>query len=181
MKAGDIVYLPVLLINGQDIANMNFTVSYDAGVALSAGPIVRGNLLGSALFEQNPAERGLMRVGYAQSGGVTGTGQVAAIPFKAVGKPGDRTVVRLAVTTINNSAGSRMPIARVDGEILIVGVGGELPLDCDGDSMVTAADARCALQMSVNLRPANLVMDADADRQVTSNDARLILRKVVGR
>jgi hypothetical protein len=181
VRAGDTVLLPVSLINGADVANMNFTVSYDPGVAVSAGPIVRGNLLGSALFEQNPTERGLMRVGYAQSGGITGTGPVAAIPFKAVGRPGEKTSVRLEVTTINNSAGARLPIAKIDGEILIVGAAGELPLDCDGDAAITAADARCALQMSVNLRPANLVMDADADGQVTSNDARLILRKVVGR
>lgn len=181
VKAGDTVLLPITLLNAKDVANMNFTVSYDASVAVSAGPIVRGNLLGSALFEQNPTERGLMRVGYAQSGGISGSGPVAAIPFKAVGRPGDRTSVRLAVTTINDSAGSRLQIARVDGEILIVGAGGELPLDCDGDAAITAADARCALQMSVNLRPVNLVMDADADRQVTSNDARLILQKAVGR
>jgi hypothetical protein len=173
--------LPVSLINGKDVANMNFTASYDPRVAVSAGPILRGNLLGSAMFEQNPAERGLMRIGYAQTGGITGTGPVAAVPFKAVGKPGDRTAVHLEVTTINDPAGARLQIARIHGEILIVGPDSVLPFDCDGDVAITAADARCALQMSVNLRPVNLVMDADADTQVTSNDARLILQKVVGK
>jgi hypothetical protein len=53
--------------------------------------------------------------------------------------------------------------------------------DCDGDGRLTPLDARCALEMSVQLTPVRLILDIDNSKDVTSRDAALILQKAVGR
>lgn len=50
--------------------------------------------------------------------------------------------------------------------------------DCDGDGSLTAADALCALQVSVGLLNVRRAVDLDQNGTVTSSDARLILQKV---
>lgn len=52
--------------------------------------------------------------------------------------------------------------------------------DCDGDLHLTEVDALCALEMSVQLRPVQLIMDMDNSGDVTSRDAVLILQRAVG-
>src|SRR5262249_46664239 len=115
--AGDIVSVPVWLVNGPDVANMNFTVGYNVNVARPEGDPTKGNLLGDpdTLFSANPKETGLIRLGFARSTGLggTGTGIVAYLPFRAAGKPGDRTPVHLEVQKINNAGGTDLTIARI--------------------------------------------------------------------
>ncbi len=175
--AGDLVVVPVWLINGADVANINFTVGYDGNIAKPEGEPEKGNLLGDALFSANPNEAGLIRLGFAQTKGLSGTGTVATLQFRAVGKPGDRTPLHLGVSTINNPGGAVLPIAKIDGSITIVGPDGLVPCDCDGDGIVTTADAKCALDMSVKLIPERTNMDVDGDGQVTSRDATIILQR----
>ena len=175
--AGDNVLVPVWLVNGADVANINFTVGYDGNVAKPEGDPGKGNLLGEALFSANPKEAGLIRLGFAQSKGLSGTGTVAYLPFRAVGKPGDRTPLHLEVQIINNPGGTALTIAKIDGSITIVGPDGLVPGDCDGDGELTAADAKCALDMSVKLIPEKANMDMDGDGQVTSRDATIILQR----
>ncbi len=175
--AGDSVLVPVWLVNGADVANINFTVAYNAGVATTDGDPGKGNLLGEALFSANPKESGLIRLGFAQSKGLSGTGTVAYLPFKAVGKPGDRTPLHLEVQIINNPGGTLLTIARIDGSITIVGPDGLVPGDFDCDGVLTTVDAKCALDMSVKLIPEKLNMDLDGDGQVTSRDATIILQR----
>jgi len=64
---------------------------------------------------------------------------------------------------------------------VIVGAGGSLPGDSNGNGILDAADAMEALKMSVRLIPVKPAADIDQDGQVTSTDARLILQKVVGK
>lgn len=175
--AGGTVLVPVWLVNAADVANINFTVGYDGNVARPEGEPGKGNLLGEALFSANPTEAGLIRLGFAQSKGLSGTGNVAYLPFRAVGKPGDRTPLHLDVQIINNPGGTLLTIARLDGSITIVGPDGLVPGDCDGDGALTAVDAKCALDMSVELIPEKPNMDMDGDSQVTSRDATIILQR----
>jgi hypothetical protein len=175
--AGETVMVPVWLVNGADIANINFTASHDGNVARLEGEPVKGNLLGEALFSANPKEAGLIRLGFAQSKGLSGTGTVAYLPFRAVGKPGDRTPLRLEVQVINNPGGTVLASDKIDGSITIVGPDGAVPGDCDGDGNLTALDAKCALDMSVKLIPEKKHLDMDGDSQVTSRDATIILQR----
>ena len=129
---------------------------------------------------------------------------MAVIPFRAVGQAGARTALTLRTPITEDSQGRTLPIARVDGAIVIArgaggdgaggdgagggdGTGGGRLPDCNGDGRINTFDADCALQVSVGLRPASLaeaspatllVLDADGNRQVTSGDARLIQQRV---
>lgn len=179
--AGDLVYVPVWLINAVDVANINFSIGHDPNVALPEGELVKGNLLANALFSSNSGEPGWIRVGFAQTSGINGTGTVAYLPFRAVGRPGDRTVLDVQVSTINNPAGAVPAIDRIDGSVLIVGPDGMVPGDCDGDGALTELDALCALQMSVNLIPEQPALDMDGDQQVTSRDSVVILQRAIGK
>jgi len=179
--AGDFVYVPVWLIDGADVANINFTVGYNAGVAVPEGDLIKGSLLANALFSSNSGESGLIRAGFAQTSGINGTGTVAYMPFRAVGKAGDRTDLDVGVSTINNPGGTVLTIDRIDGAILIVGPDGVVPGDCDGDGSLTELDALCALQMSVKLIPERAALDMDTDSQVTSRDSVIILQRAIGK
>lgn len=177
---GELVHVPVWLKDADDVANINFEVHYDAAVARPEGDIVKGNLLGDAIFSVNPREAGRIRVGFAQTSGLGGTGTLAQLPMRAVGKPGQRTPLHLEVTAIDDPGGAPLTIRPIDGSIIIVGPGGRVLGDCDGDAAVTAADAMCALKMSVGNMDEDANMDADEDGVVTSGDARVLLREAVG-
>ena len=49
--------------------------------------------------------------------------------------------------------------------------------DCNGDGVLNAFDADCALEMSVRLRPESPEMDMDGSGTVTSRDARILLQR----
>lgn len=174
---GGLVYVPVWLVHGRDVANINFTVDYDGDVAMPEGELIRGSLLDRALFEFNPAETDLIRIGFAQTTGIYGTGTVTYIPFRAVGRAGDWTELHLEVTTINDPGGTVLAIDRIDGAVYIVGPGGLVPGDCNNDGALTQYDAACALQISVRLRPVIPSLDMDGSGEVTSRDATIILQR----
>lgn len=176
---GELVMVPVWLVKGSGVANMNFDLTYDANVARPEGAIVKGNLLDSALLSTNPNTSGILHAGFAQDVNLNGTGTVAYVPFRAVGQAGDRTTLMPVVTTINSQDGRALSIDRVPGEIVIAGPGETLGGDCDGDGAVTTLDALCALEMSVQLRPARPVMDVDQNGSVTSRDAAVLLQQAL--
>lgn len=180
-KPGEIVNVPVYLLNPDGVANLNVMISYSATVAQAEGKIARGNVLGNALFEANPAEAGQARIGLAGSKPLSDSGILAHIPFKITGKPGDRTELQVTVSTANRVDGSTLNADSITGTILVLDESGGIPGDSDGDKTITAGDALAALKMSVKLLPEKKSADVDGDGKVTSNDARMILQKVVGK
>lgn len=177
VKAGDLVTVPVWLLQGADLASLNFTITYDPKVAVPEGDLIRGNLLGDSLFSANPKESGIIRLGVAGSAGMNGSGTVAYLPFRAVGPPGAFTALHLEVTTVVNSKQAKLPIATVDGALQIIGQEGPLKGDCNGDGVVDARDAQCALDMSTRLIPEDLNLDMNSDGKVDAVDATLILQQ----
>lgn len=180
-KPGEVVRVPVYLLNPGGVANLNTTISYTSSVAAPDGKPLGGNILGAALFEANATEEGIARVGFAGSKPVSDSGILAQITFKAVGKPGDRTILKVGVTTANTTEGKPLTADTIDGEILLVEEDGKIPGDHDGDGVITAGDALSALKMSVKLIDEDRNLDMDKDTKVTSNDARMILLKAVGK
>jgi hypothetical protein len=182
-KTGDTVIVPIWLIQGQGIANLNLNLKYNPAVAKATGTFAKGNLLTQSMFEANTGEGGIVRIGFAQNKDLAGpvTGTLAQISFAATGKPGDSTPLQVEPTTVSNAAGGKPAVAVIHGEIRIVGPDGVVPGDSDRDGKLTARDAQNALKMSVKLIPVDMVCDMDKDGQVTSTDARLILQKVVGK
>jgi fibro-slime domain-containing protein len=192
--SGELVQVPVWLITASNVANMNFELSFSASVAKPEGTSSKGNLLDNSLFSVNSNDSGIIRAGFAGTAGVSGTGTVMTVPFRAVGKPGDRTLINISVTTLNDPTGKVLTIDRIPGEIVILDSKGEIPGstgtpattgippgDCDGDGVLTFLDAVCALEMSVKLQPARLVLDIDKSGDVTSRDATIIAQRVVGK
>jgi hypothetical protein len=184
---GALEYVPVYLLNGANVANMNFNIASNDAVARPEGDLVKGNLLSGALFEFKTSEPNLIRVGFAQQSGIYGTGAVTYVPFRAVGQPGSRTDLCLEVTTINDPGGTVLAIDRIHGYIEIMNPdgsdpggdpeGGVLQGDCVPDGRLDERDATCALQMSVGLRQPLPWMDMDGSGDVTSRDATLILQQ----
>ena len=177
---GEKVTVPVWLKDVSNLANLNFEVRYDPSVAKPAGKLIKGNLLGKAIFSANASEPGRMRMGFAQTSGLAGTGTVAQLPMQAVGESGALTPLTVTVTSIDDPNGATLSIQKIHGSILIVGPDGHVPGDCDGDGKITAADAMCALKMSVGNMQLNIRLDADGDGKVTSGDARVLLKRAVG-
>ncbi len=180
-KPGEIVTVPVYLLNPDGLANLNVTVTYSPAVAVAEGKIARGNVLGNALFETNAGESGQARVGLAGTKPVSDSGILAHIPFRITGHPGDRAELLVAVSTANRVDGTTLSAETITGAILVLDEAGGVPGDSDGDKTLTAGDALAALKMSVKLLPEKKSSDADGDGKVTSNDARVILQKVVGK
>lgn len=179
VTAGELAMVPVWLVNGQGVANMNFDLTYDANVVRPEGTIVKGNLMDIALLSANPNTSGVIHAGFAQDVNLNGTGTIAYIPFRAVGKAGDRTTVMPTVTTINSQVGTALGIDRIPGEIVILEPGENLGGDCDGDGSITTLDALCALEMSVQLRSPLPALDADNNGSVTSRDAAILLQRAL--
>ena len=179
VQVGQTVTVPVWLRQAADVANMNVVVRFDTGVVVPEADLLPGNLLSNSLFTGNANETGIIRLGFAATRGISGTGTIAYLPFRAVGQPGSRAPLRLTVTTANDPQGAQLAIDCVDGEVLIVGPDGLVPGDVDGDGRLTELDALAALQMSVRLIPEQLTLDVDGDQQVTSRDATIILQHAV--
>ncbi len=176
--AGSLVNVPVYLIKGADVANMDFTVSYDANVARSEGDLLKGYLLDNALFESNTGEYGIIRAAFAQNTGVvSGTGPVAYLPFRATGTPGTKTALHLEVPAINDPTGTVLTIDRIDGSIEIISDGNAQPWEACGFRELNLGVALCALQMSVQLIPKNMALDMNKDIQVNSRDAVIIIQR----
>ena len=180
VRAGDTVWVPVMMIKGTDVANINYEITYDASVAVAERGLGRGAFFGNALQQGNTETAGIVRIGAAQTTAENGTNVIAYMKFRAVGQPGAKTALKVTVSKINNPAGTNLTIDRIDGLVQIVGPDGLLPGDCDGKGYLSEADALCALQMSVKLIPERLVVDVDKDGSVTSRDAAVILQRVVG-
>lgn len=180
---GQTVMIPVWLIRGSGVANMNISVNYNPAVARPQGEALQGNLIGSrTAFEVNTKLSKVVKLGLAGRGELEGAdGTLAQIPFVVTGQPGDRTALSVTVTDIGLVNGSAPDVDTINGEIVVVGANEQISGDADGDGVLTAADALNALKMSVELIPVNLVCDLNKDGKVTSTDAKLILQKVVGK
>ena len=135
------------------------------------------------MLEANPNEAGVVRIGFAHTAdlGGAGTGPVAQIPFRATGKPGDKTTLRVRVTNAGSASGPKPTVQTLDGEVVIVGADGVLPGDCNGNGVLDVGDALEALKMSVKLIAIRMAADIDGDGQVTATDARLIRLRVAGK
>jgi hypothetical protein len=181
VKPGQAILAPVEILNPGGLANINVVIDYSAEVVSVSAKPSPGALKQNRLFEANHSESGIVRLGLAGADPLTSSGQMALIPFVAVGQPGTKSKLKVVVTNANSAGGEILTPTVIDGEIEILESGSRDPEDIDDDNEVTAKDALEALKMSVKLIPINSAADVDGDGSVTSNDARLILLRVVGK
>ena len=167
--------MPILLQKAENVGNMNFTLTYNPSIA-EVVRVDRGGLMSGALFQSNPGVPGTIQFGFAATGGVNDSGSVAVVEFRGVGPQGSSTLLTLTTTQADDTAGAPIGISTRFGVLTIEQ---RASGDGDGDGKVTEVDALMALQMSVGLRPENLVLDVDDDGGVTSADARILLKQAV--
>jgi hypothetical protein len=180
VKVGGSVTVPVRILNARNVGNLDFKVTFDPAVVRPQGKALRGNILGDAGMQSNPADRGRVWIAFATAGSINGDGTVVQLPFEAVGRPGDKTVLGLEVTMFNDSADTSS-ITKIPGEIEILTAKGRIPGDLNNNRIIDAGDALDALKMAVRLIPMDLDADMDNDGTVTSADARILLRKALER
>lgn len=180
-RTGETVNVPVWLLNGRNVVDMNFNLTYDAAI-VRAGGVVKGNLLGGADFEANSNQAGVVQFGFVppQGGIQASSGTVANISFTVTGAAGSRTTLGIVPRKATLAGGAPANPAVIVGEILVVGPDGEVPGDANGDGSLNMDDVLMALKMSVGLIPVNLRADMDKDGKVTAADARLIRERVLG-
>jgi hypothetical protein len=184
VRPGETVDVPIYLVKAERVANINVDVGFDAAVVAVDGgdkPVRGGSFLQGALLAANTGAAGVVKVGLATTTGQTGAGSIAWIRFRAKGSPGDVTPVRLDVGTVNDEAGTRLEVVRIEGRVEIIRPEDVPQGDCDGNGRLDEADALCALQMSVRLRPEDRVLDVDGAAGVTSRDAAVILQRALGK
>ena len=175
MENGKEVRIPVMMCNANDLANMDFSVSYDPNV-LRFKDAEKGSLNSNFLFESNEISSGNVKLSFASSKGVSGSGSIAILIFDVVGSNGDSSILTGSVNTADTSSGSPISITIKPGKVT---VGSTTAGDCDGDGLVTSKDALTALQMSVGKIKVDLCYDVTGDGKVSSDDARDILKKAV--
>ena len=175
VAAGEVVNVPVWIIGANNLAGLNFTMRYDPAVAVPAGDVVKGPV-SPQFMRVNPAERGLIRFGFAQGSGIRGTGVLCYIPFRAVGRSGMETDLLLNLQDSKGPDRNVLAMDRMNGCIRIIDPNGRRPGDCEGGPELGVEDALCALEMSVGLRPVGLYMDIDGDGRVLAGDAVIILQ-----
>jgi hypothetical protein len=181
VNAGQEVMVPVEVIGGKGLGNLNVVIEYDRNVGQIRQSSKPGEVLSGRLFESNPQESGVFRFGFAGKEGLATDGILTSLPITAIGKVGDKSALSVTVTSANDADGKSLQSKVVSGEIEIVSTGGAGSGDLNDDGLVDTLDALAALKMSVRLLPDNMAADMDQDGKVTSNDARLIMLKYVGR
>jgi len=175
MQKGKEARIAVMMCNANDLANMDFGISYHPNV-LDFKDAEKGSLNANSLFESNEISSGNIKISFASSKGVSGSGSIAVLIFDVIGSNGDSTILTGSVNTASTSSGSPISINIKSGKFT---VGSSVPGDCDGDGIVTSKDALAALQMSVGKLKVDLCYDVTKDGKVDSSDAREILKKVV--
>lgn len=168
----DTVQVPILLNKAENVGNMDFTLTYDPTV-VQAYKVTKGSLLASGTLASNLEESGVIRFSFTIAAGISGSGSIAIVKFKAVGTGGDSSPLTLSEVLANDATtGIELTIDLVNG---ILTIGKQIAGDGNGDGKITELDALLALKMSVGLLPIDLNMDMNDDAQVTSADARIIL------
>ncbi len=176
MKAGETAPIAIDLLQPSNLGNLNVNIEYDPTVVQVNSIPAAGSAKGNRLFEANHRQPGIVRLGLAGNEGLTADGQLASIPFTAIGPPGSSTVLKVSVTMANDSDGKALSAATLDGAIEIAAAEPPPP---PPPPTYSGKDALDALKMSVQLLAEDLRADLDKDGKVTSNDARLILRAIV--
>lgn len=188
MGQGDTQLVPIILNNAAGLSNINVTVTWDTAVVRALGDPRRGSIVQKALFEADISRPGMAKMGFARGKNLgVQRGVLAYLHFRAVGEPGEHTILNITVTTAADERKQPLNVVVADGCVCIVHPGGVINGDPDMDGRVTALDAWIALMISVgkeaelarrgiDVARAKRVCDVDGATGVTSTDAAEILR-----
>ena len=165
------VLVPVRLEQAEQVGSLGFNINYDPAVA-RAVRVYRCARMSPASFSFNAATPGLIRIGAAAHGAVSGDGSAAVIEFRIVGERGSHSDITLTNMEVSDFSGARRSIGVHHGSLTVdaAGVG-----DGNGDGRITAVDALIAMRMFTGLVNEDLVMDLNGDGRVTPADSMQVL------
>ena len=177
-KKGGTVEMPVFICNVNDMANMDFELNWNSAIG-ELQNVKKGSMTKNHMLQWNEVSKGNLKIAFAASKGISGSGSIAVLVFKLVGPEGSSTTVKGNVSTANKSDGTQIPISSFNQGVLSI-TQALIPGDCDGDDKLTERDALAALQIAVEKRPFDKCYDVNKDGKVDSQDARIIMRRIVG-
>lgn len=172
-SAGQIVQLPIRILNAENIGNMDISLSFDSSV-LSASSLTTGAITSDSLFVHN-IDDGIINISLVDDAGISGNGSIAVITFDVIGLEGDASSIVLSVDA-NDVNGAEVDI-EIMNALFSVEDEDALKGDVNGDGKINSADALLALKMAVGIIEENLIADMNDDGEVTSIDAAEILDK----
>jgi hypothetical protein len=176
MEKGKEVRIPVIMCNAKDLANMDLSLNYNIA-AMKFKSAEKGALNAKSLFESNEKPQGTIKISFASSQGVSGSGSIAILVYDVIGSNGLSSQITGTVNSASTSSGSPISISVNPGTFT---VGSGVTGDCDGDGLVSSRDALAALQMAVEKIKIDMCYDVNSDGKVNSADARDILRRAAG-
>ena len=112
------VEIPIIMCNAEDLANMDLNWSYNASV-LKLINVTKGSLNEKALFNWNEVSQGKLKIAFASSEGVTGSGSIAVMKFEVIGNTGDTSTLTGTVTTASKTDGTEISVGVTPGEFTV--------------------------------------------------------------
>jgi hypothetical protein len=117
--SGSTTKVPVTVSGANNLGSMDFLVSYDSSVLVAQG--VEKGSLNKGMISANTTVPGLISVSIADSGGMTGTGDVAVILFAVNGSAGATSPLALAnVQAYDAGTFLDVPLTLSDGTFTVV-------------------------------------------------------------
>jgi hypothetical protein len=111
--------VPVTVSGANNLGSMDFLISYDSSVLVAQG--VEKGSLNKGMISANTTVPGLISVSIADSGGMTGTGDVAVILFAVNGSAGATSPLALAnVQAYDAGTYLDVPLTLSDGTFTVV-------------------------------------------------------------
>lgn len=185
---GSEVKIPVMVQDVQDLANMDFRVSwlysYEFGKSLlTVEQVEKGSLNQQSLFEYNTASGEpltVVDISFASTRGMSGSGSVAVLTCRATNTPEmfgtNSNIFNIFLTTSVAQTSSGAPVIFDTSRGKIEFGTSALRGDCDGNGKITTNDAQMAAQMAVRKLGQDMICDMNDDKSVNSIDVREILK-----
>ena len=104
------VEIPIRMCNAKKLASMDLDWSYNTSV-LKIINVTKGSLNEKALFDWNEVSAGKLKIAFASSKGVTGSGSIAVMKFVVIGNPGDKSTLTGTVTTASKTDGTAISVS----------------------------------------------------------------------
>lgn len=121
VKRGDMYKVEIVVSAVSDLDTALFTLHFDSSV-LEFVSAKAGGLMPSAELSFNVISPGRVRILITQpigASGISGSGPIAIITFRAIGSPGSSSSLRLVDASMADSNANPIPVSTIDGKVTI--------------------------------------------------------------
>ncbi|MDH7594169.1 MAG: cohesin domain-containing protein [Methanomicrobiales archaeon] len=115
---GSTVKLAVIMEGASNVGSVDLVLSYDQNIVQAIG-VDRGGIASNAYMESNTAIPGQVRIGLADSSGISGTGDLILVSFLLTGGAGARTPVTIQQDAVHTVELAEVSVSTSNGSIII--------------------------------------------------------------